>query len=96
MGPGEELGRPPGFAKRRKVCRFPVPVGGEVRHVAALAVGWHQVETGLRTSVALEPMPGEPADFTIVNWARWDVSPCVMPGITVVEAQFLEVCDGKS
>jgi hypothetical protein len=32
-------------------------------------------ETGLRTSVALMPAAGEPADYTIVNWARWDMAP---------------------
>jgi hypothetical protein len=35
--------------------------------------GWYAAETGLRTSVAM--MPVHPTDFTIVNWARWDVHP---------------------
>jgi hypothetical protein len=37
--------------------------------------GWYAAETGLRTSVALMPVASEPDDFTIVNWARWDVHP---------------------
>jgi hypothetical protein len=37
--------------------------------------GWYAAETGLRTSVALMPISGQPSDFTIVNWARWDVHP---------------------
>jgi hypothetical protein len=37
--------------------------------------GWYAVETGLRNSVALMPLAGERSDFTIVNWARWDVHP---------------------
>src|SRR4030095_13247338 len=37
--------------------------------------GWYAAETWLRASVALMPVVGEPGDFTIVNWARWDVRP---------------------
>jgi hypothetical protein len=37
--------------------------------------GWYAAETGLRTSVALMPIASQPEDFTIVNWARWDVHP---------------------
>jgi hypothetical protein len=37
--------------------------------------GWYAAETGLRTSVALMPLSTKPDDFTIVNWARWDVHP---------------------
>lgn len=37
--------------------------------------GWYAAETGLRTSVALMPISSQPDDFTIVNWARWDVHP---------------------
>jgi hypothetical protein len=36
--------------------------------------GWYVKETGLRTSVALIPADGEASDYTIVNWARWDVA----------------------
>lgn len=37
--------------------------------------GWYAVETRLENSVALTPLEGEPADYAIVNWARWNVSP---------------------
>ncbi len=37
--------------------------------------GWYAAETGLQTSVALMPIAAHPGDFTIVNWARWDVHP---------------------
>ena len=37
--------------------------------------GWYEVETGLDNSVGLVPLEGEPADYAIVNWARWDENP---------------------
>lgn len=37
--------------------------------------GWYAAETGLRTSVAMMPLSIGTHDFTIVNWARWDVAP---------------------
>ncbi len=37
--------------------------------------GWYAVETKLDNSVAMVPLDGEPSDYAIVNWARWDVSP---------------------
>lgn len=37
--------------------------------------GWYVAETGLRNSVALRPLDGEPADYAIVNWAEWNVTP---------------------
>jgi hypothetical protein len=37
--------------------------------------GWYMVETGLDNSVALMPVAGQSSDYTIVNWARWDVHP---------------------
>jgi hypothetical protein len=37
--------------------------------------GWYQAETGLTNSVAMTPLEGEPADYAIVNWARWDEAP---------------------
>jgi len=36
---------------------------------------WYEVETGLDNSVAMVPLPGEPSDYALVNWARWDKSP---------------------
>jgi hypothetical protein len=36
---------------------------------------WYRVETGLASSVAMVPADGEPSDYAIVNWARWDASP---------------------
>ena len=36
---------------------------------------WYRVETGLANSVAMAPADGQPADYAIVNWARWDASP---------------------
>jgi hypothetical protein len=37
--------------------------------------GWYEVETGLTNSVGLLPVEGEPSDYVIVNWARWDENP---------------------
>jgi hypothetical protein len=37
--------------------------------------GWYVAETVLRNSVALGPLEGEPSDYAIINWARWDASP---------------------
>jgi hypothetical protein len=37
--------------------------------------GWYVAETGLRNSVALTPLEGEPTDYAIVNWAEWNTSP---------------------
>lgn len=37
--------------------------------------GWYMSETGLHNSVALMPIAGSGADYTIVNWASWDVHP---------------------
>lgn len=37
--------------------------------------GWYVAETGLRNSVALLPLAGEPADYAIVNWPEWDTTP---------------------
>jgi hypothetical protein len=37
--------------------------------------GWYAAETGLRTSIAMMPISHQANDFTIVNWARWDVHP---------------------
>jgi hypothetical protein len=34
---------------------------------------WYMVETGLRNSVAMVPLDGAPADYAIVNFARWEV-----------------------
>jgi hypothetical protein len=36
---------------------------------------WYVKETGLRNSVALVPTNPDRSDYTIVNWARWEVSP---------------------
>jgi hypothetical protein len=33
---------------------------------------WYVKETGLTNSVAMAPMEGEPSDYEIVNWAKWD------------------------
>jgi hypothetical protein len=37
--------------------------------------GWYVAETGLRNSVALFPLDGEPTDYQIVNWAEWNTGP---------------------
>jgi hypothetical protein len=37
--------------------------------------GWYVHETGLRNSVALMPSTHEPSDYTLVNWASWNVNP---------------------
>jgi hypothetical protein len=37
--------------------------------------GWYVAETGLRNSVALMPLEGEPTDYAIVNWAEWNTGP---------------------
>lgn len=37
--------------------------------------GWYAAETGLNNSVAMMPLEGEPSDYTIINWARWDSRP---------------------
>lgn len=37
--------------------------------------GWYVMETGLRNSVALAPLPDERNDYAIINWARWDSNP---------------------
>jgi hypothetical protein len=39
--------------------------------------GWYAVETGLDNSVALAPLEGEPSDYAVVNWARWDEHPAL-------------------
>ena len=37
--------------------------------------GWYMAETGLRSSVALVPEPGDPSQYAIVNFARWETNP---------------------
>jgi hypothetical protein len=36
---------------------------------------WYVAETGLSNSIALVPETHRPAEYALVNWARWEMSP---------------------
>jgi hypothetical protein len=35
--------------------------------------GWYQVETGLDNSILLAPLEGQKADYTVINYAHWEI-----------------------
>ncbi len=62
--------------KRRKgVFLFNYFVGEDPQVTLALwdyMAGWYAVETGMDNSTLLLPLEGEPSDYSIINYARWN------------------------
>jgi hypothetical protein len=44
-------------------------------HLWDYLADWYTKETGLNNSIALVPEAGQRSDYSIVNWARWEMGP---------------------
>ncbi|MEV6279220.1 hypothetical protein [Nocardia sp. NPDC051832] len=58
-------------------CKDP----GTLRDVWEYTAGWFQRETALPDSVPMQPLPGEPDDYNLVNHASWPTLRSFLPSL---------------
>lgn len=54
---------------------------GTVQDIWEYTAGWFQQKTALPNSVPMCPLPGEPADYTLINHASWPALRTFLPGL---------------
>lgn len=52
-----------------------------VHDVWEYTAGWFQWKTALPNSAPMRPLPGEPADYTLINHASWPALRTFLPGL---------------